>query len=68
MPLHPWEWLGKPWSQIHVDYAGPFQVKMFLVIMDNYSKWLDVHVTSSASSAIIINKLQTTFMALGLPE
>ena len=61
MPLHPWEWPAKPWSQIHVDYAGPFQGKMF------YLKWLDVHVTSSASSAITIDKLQTTFAGLGLP-
>ena len=38
MPLHPWEWLGKPWSQIHLDYAGPFQGKMFLVIVDGYLK------------------------------
>ena len=28
MPLHPWEWLGKPWSQVHFDYAGPFKGKM----------------------------------------
>lgn len=29
---------------------------------------LEVHVTHSASSAITIEKLQTTFAALGLPE
>ena len=33
MPLHPWEWLGKPWSRMHADYAGPFQGKMFLVLL-----------------------------------
>ena len=22
-PLHPWEWQGRPWPRIHVDYAGP---------------------------------------------
>ena len=37
-------------------------------MVDSYLKWLDVHVTSSASSAITIDKLQTTFAALGLPE
>ena len=61
MPLHPWQWPAKPWSRIHVDYAGPFQSIMF------YLKWLDVHVTSSASSAITIDKLQTAFAGLGLP-
>ena len=24
-PLHPWEWPGKPWNGIHIDYARPFQ-------------------------------------------
>ena len=55
-------------SLIHVYYAGPLQGKMFLVIVDSYSKWLDVCVTSSASSVITIDKLQTTFTDLGLQE
>ena len=23
-PLHPWEWPTRPWSRLHVDFAGPF--------------------------------------------
>jgi len=53
---------------MHIDYAGPFQGRMFLIIVDSHSKWLEVGVTHSASSAVIIVKLQTTFTALGLPE
>ena len=68
LPLHPWEWPGKSWSRINVNYVGPFQGKMFLVIVDSYSKWLDIHVTSSVSVAITIDKLQTTFAGLGLLE
>ena len=41
---------------------------MFLVIVDSHSKWLEVHVTHLASSAVTIEKLQITFAALGLPE
>ena len=40
--LHPWDWLQRPWSRLHADYAGPFQGKMFLVAR---SKWLTVKVT-----------------------
>ena len=29
--LHPWEWPKKPWSRVHLDYAGPFLGKMFLI-------------------------------------
>ncbi|XP_033114862.1 uncharacterized protein K02A2.6-like [Anneissia japonica] len=35
--LHSWEWPGKPWYRIHIDYAGPFEGKMILVIVDAHS-------------------------------
>ena len=41
-PLHPWEWPERPWSRLHADYAGPFLGKMFLIVVDAYSKWLEV--------------------------
>ena len=66
-PLHLWEWPCSPWSRIHVDYAGPFLGKMFLLIVDSHSKWVEVHVTTGATAATTIDKLQITFAALGLP-
>jgi hypothetical protein len=33
----------KPWTRLHVDYAGPFLGKMFLVLIDSHSKWMDVY-------------------------
>jgi len=30
-PLQPWKWPEKLWSRLHLDYAGPFMGKMFLV-------------------------------------
>ena len=42
--LHTWEWPSQPWSILHIDFAGPFMGKMFLVIVDAHSKWLDVKV------------------------
>ena len=33
-PLHPWAWPGSPWQRIHVDFAGPFQGQMFMVVVD----------------------------------
>jgi len=66
--LHPWEWPDKPWSRVHVDYAGPFLNRMFLLIVDAHSKWLDVHVTTASTASVTIQKLQQTFATLGLPE
>ncbi len=58
-PLHPWEWPTTPWSRIHVDYAGPFQGKMFLVVVDSHSKWMDVYPTTTATSQTTIEKLHS---------
>ena len=48
-PLHPWARPEKPWSRVHIDYAGPFEGKMFLLISDAYSKWLEVHPTNTST-------------------
>ena len=37
-PLHPWEWPSQPWSQFHLDFAGPFLGHMYLVLVNAYSK------------------------------
>ncbi|XP_062297408.1 uncharacterized protein K02A2.6-like [Scomber scombrus] len=67
-PLHPWEWPDKPWSRLHVDYAGPFMEKMFFVLIDAHSKWMDVYPVNSATSATTIECLRTSFSNHGLPE
>ena len=39
-PLHPWEFLHHPWERLHADSAGPFQGKMFLIMIDAFlSGW-----------------------------
>ena len=66
--MHAWSWPNKPWSRVHIDYAGPFMGKMFLVIIDAHSKWMEVHKTASSSSTATVGLLRTIFATLGLPE
>lgn len=40
--LHSWLWPSKAWEWIHVDFAGQFQGSVFLIVVDAYSKWLEV--------------------------
>eukprot|EP00061_Rhincodon_typus_P018763 g48071.t1 len=42
-PPHSWEWSGKSWTWLHVNYAGLFMSPVFLVIVNIQSKWLDMH-------------------------
>ena len=67
-PLHPWEWPEQAWSRIHVDYAGPFLGKMFLILVDAHSKWMEVCSVSSATSQVTISELRKIFATHGLPQ
>ena len=68
VPMQTWEWPAQPWSRIHIDYAGPFQGKMLLVVVDAHSKWIEVSIVNSATSAITIQKLRSMFATHGLPR
>ena len=67
-PLHPWLWLDAPWKRIHVDFAGPFLGKMFLIIIDAHSKWPEVIMLSSTTAQHTIQTLRSIFSHFGLPE
>lgn len=42
-PLDPWNWPDKNMNKNDVDYARPFMGKMFFVLIDAHSKWMDVY-------------------------
>jgi hypothetical protein len=60
-PLHPWTWPTKPWKRIHIDFAGPFLGKSFLVVVDAHSKWPEVFEMSSTSAAKTISTFCSPF-------
>ena len=35
-PVHPWEYPEGPWRQVHLDFAGPFEGKTFLIMVDTH--------------------------------
>ena len=59
-PLHPWEWPASPWSRLHVDFMG----KMFLVLVDNHSKWFEVIVVFPTGH----HSTEKYLLQHGLPE
>ena len=67
-PLHPWLWPSKPWQRIHIDYAGPIDGKMMLVVVDANSKWPEVIPMSSSTTQATIEGLRRLFAAYGLPQ
>ena len=65
IPLIPWQWPTRPWSRVHVDFAGPIKNNMYLVV---HSKWIDVQVMSSIAAPATIQRLRHIFSQVGLPE
>ncbi|XP_060116324.1 uncharacterized protein K02A2.6-like, partial [Heteronotia binoei] len=67
-PATRWESTRKPWSRLHFDFAGPFQGQTFMIIMDAYTKWLEVIPIGSTSSATAIRALRRALCTHGIPD
>ena len=67
-PLHPWSWPTRPWARLHLDFAGPVQGKMYLILIDAHSKWIEAFCTPNATSLTVIEQLRAVFARFGLPE
>lgn len=49
--VHPWKWPKTPWYRVHIDHAGEFMGKYFLVVIDAHSKWMEVEIVLNTSTA-----------------
>lgn len=72
-PLQPAPLPSGPWRKLALDFAGEFTAapshqRYLLVAMDYYSKWPEVAVCSSATSAVVIDFLTGLFDRFGLVE
>ncbi|KAF2898925.1 hypothetical protein ILUMI_07250 [Ignelater luminosus] len=55
-------------ERIHIDYTGLFLDKMFLVITDAFSKWVEVYEVTRADSQLTIEVLREVCSRFGLPK
>jgi transposase InsO family protein len=67
-PLHSWEYPSKPWQRLHIDFAGPFLGRMWLIVVDAYSEWPEVIPMQTTTSEKTIAALRNIFAIHGLPE
>ncbi|PFX25280.1 Uncharacterized protein K02A2.6 [Stylophora pistillata] len=66
--VNPWIWPTRPWQRLHVDFAGPFNGGMFLIVVDAKSKWIEVIQMSSTTACTTIGAVCGLFATHGLPE
>ena len=67
-PPHFWEYASEPWERVHIDHAGPVNGESYLVIVDSYSKWLEVERVSSTDAKTTCKILRRLFAVHGLPR
>ena len=57
-----------PWERIHVDFAGPMEGVMYLVVVDSYSKWVEVEPMRTTTTEKTLDVLRMLFARYGLPK
>ena len=57
--LHPWEFPKRPWHRVHLDFVGPFQGHMFLLLQDAHSKWPEIAVMKSTTAEKTLDVIHT---------
>ena len=66
--LYSWNSPSEPWARIHIDYAGPFEGMYWLVVVDSYSKWVEIKRSTSMTAITTIKLLREIFCQLGIPK
>ena len=56
------------YPRLHIDFAGPVDGKMLLVIVDSHSKWIEVFLMTNATSSATITYFRQVFAQFGVPE
>ena len=57
-----------PMERVHIDYAGPFHTRNYLIIVDAYSKWPEIYEVRDTSTLTTIRSLKDMFGRFGIPE
>lgn len=66
--LIPWHNTGRPWSRIHIDFAGPTDNNYYFIVTDSFSKWPEVFRRKTITSKFSVSTLREVFARFGLPD
>ncbi|KAK6762690.1 hypothetical protein RB195_023413 [Necator americanus] len=63
--LQSWPKPYSPWTRVHADFAEPMKGRYHLLIVDVYSKWLEIVQISAISSTATIKAKKCIFAKFG---
>ncbi|XP_062530453.1 uncharacterized protein K02A2.6-like [Bombyx mori] len=67
-PVCPWEYPPQPFYRVHLDFLGPLNGRIYLVLVDAYSKWLEVYEMASTTTSAVIERMYEYMSRYGLPH
>ncbi|XP_037915018.1 uncharacterized protein K02A2.6-like [Hermetia illucens] len=68
LPIYFWSLPEHCWQRLHVDFAGPFEGKMWIVLVDALSKWVEADVLYAATTRTLCEFLEEKFITFGYLE
>lgn len=68
LPIYSWNIPEYVWERLHMDFAGPFEGKYWLIVVDALSKWADVKPLHEITTKSLCNALDDIFTQFGLPR
>jgi transposase InsO family protein len=68
LPVFSWHIPDEVWERVHVDLAGPFEGRHWLVLVDALSKWVEVRHLQTTTATAVCDALQNIFCTFGIPR
>ena len=57
----------RPWLKIGADLCS-YEGKEYLIVVDYYSRWIEIIYWKESTSSFVIGKLKNMFAKFGIPE
>ncbi|XP_026289200.2 uncharacterized protein K02A2.6-like, partial [Frankliniella occidentalis] len=68
LPVTPWPEPTGKWQRLHIDFAGPYHGKHFIVVVDAYTRWMEVKFVKGPTSEATMQVLENVFNFNGFPH
>ncbi|UYV62917.1 K02A2.6-like [Cordylochernes scorpioides] len=56
-----WPPTNQPWDRVHIDYLGPFEQNLYLIVVDACTKWIEAIPVPNTSTRETIEQLRCLF-------
>ena len=63
-----WSKSARPWSRLHINFAGSMKGQYYLIVVDNFLKWPEIMTYRNPMGSVTIRFLHEIFARFGIPD